>query len=167
VIQKQDSTLDYQAGRFFSMSTLVIHIPRKRASRTRMTQQDELLVLMRLRLNLLTEDLAYRFGKAKSTVTYVFNTLIIERPLAFQPRAQTYNIRNTTHIFLIAVTPAGTISFVSRFWGGCVSDKHLTQQSGFLQLLEPGDTVLADRGFDILDDIGVHVGKFAIPEFTR
>jgi len=68
---------------------------------------------------------------------------------------------------LIAVTPAGTISFVSRFWGGYVSDKHLTKQSGFLQLLEPGDTVLADRGFDILDDINVHGGKLAIPEFTR
>lgn len=60
----------------YVFSTLVIHIPRKKASRTRMTQQDQLLVLMRLRLNLLIEDLAYRFGKAKSTVTNVFNTWI-------------------------------------------------------------------------------------------
>ena len=173
----------------------------------------DLLVLMRLRLNLLIEDLAYRFGIAKSTVTNVFNTWIdvmatrlkflvkwptwemaqanmpqifketypsarciidcsevfIERPLAFQPRAQTYSQykKHNTIKFLIAVSPAGTISFGSRFWGGRVSDKHLTQQSGFLQLLEPGDTVLADRGFDISDDIGVHGGKLAIPAFTR
>lgn len=40
-----------------------------------------------------------------------------------------------------------------------------TEQSGFLQLLEPGDTVLADRGFDISDDIGVHGGKLTIPAF--
>lgn len=42
-----------------------------------------------------------------------------------------------------------------------------TQQSGFLQLLEPGDTVLADRGFDISDDIGVHGGKLTIPAFHK
>ena len=58
-------------------STLVIHISRKRASRTRMTQQDKLLlVLMRLRLNLLIEDLAYRFDVAKSTVSHIFSTWI-------------------------------------------------------------------------------------------
>ena len=48
-----------------------------------------------------------------------------------------------------------------------MSDKYLTHQSGFLRLLEPGDTVLADRGFDIADDIGLHGGDLAIPAFTR
>ena len=56
---------------------------------------------------------------------------------------------------------------MSRLWGGRVSDKYLTQESGFLRLLEPGDTVLADRGFDIADDIGLHGGELAIPAFTR
>lgn len=51
-------------------------------------------------------------------------------------------------------------------WGGRVSDKYLIQESGFLRLLEPGDTVLADRGFDIADDIGLHGGELAIPAFT-
>ena len=93
----------------------------------------------------------------------------IEQPLAFQPREQTYSQykKHNTVKFLIAITTAGTISFVSRFWGGRVSDKYLTQQSVFLQLLEQGDTVLADRGFDISDDIGLHGGKLAIPVFTR
>jgi len=34
-----------------------------------------------------------------------------------------------------------------------VSDRYLTQQCGFLQLLAPGDLVLADRGFNIDDDL--------------
>ena len=33
-----------------------------------------------------------------------------------------------------------------------MSDKVLTQQSEFLDMLEHGDTVLADRGFTISDD---------------
>ena len=41
--------------------------------------------------------------------------------------------------------PQGMTTFVSSSWGGRVSDKHLTMNSGLLQKL-PGDIVLADRG---------------------
>ena len=40
-------------------------------------------------------------------------------------------------------------------WGGRVSDKYLTQNCGFLNLLEYGDTVLADRGFNISEDFSI------------
>ena len=46
-------------------------------------------------------------------------------------------------------------------------DKCITMNSGFLQLLECGDVVLADRGFDIGHDIALHGGKVVIPSFTR
>ena len=39
--------------------------------------------------------------------------------------------------------------------------------SNFLELLEPGDTILADRGFTIADDIGIHGATLQIPAFTR
>lgn len=68
---------------------------------------------------------------------------------------------------MIAVSPAGSISFISHLWGGRVSDKYLTQCSRFLQLLEPGDTVLADRGFNIADDIGLHGGELAMPASSQ
>lgn len=48
-----------------------------------------------------------------------------------------------------------------------MSDKVLTQQSGFLHKLEHGDVILADRGFTIRDDIEVHGAKLEIPAFTR
>ena len=95
--------------------------------------------------------------------------IFIERPLSFQARAQTYSNykKHNTVKFLIAVTPAGTISYVSHVWGGRVSDKFLTQQSGFLKLIDPGDTILADRGFDIGDDIGLHGARLIMPAFTK
>ena len=41
-----------------------------------------------------------------------------------------------------------------------MSDKVLTQEIGFLQLLNPGDTILADRGFTVEEDVAVHGAKW-------
>ena len=48
-----------------------------------------------------------------------------------------------------------------------MSDKQLTLESNFFSYLEPGDVVLADRGFTIADDVAVHGAKLEIPAFTR
>lgn len=69
--------------------------------------------------------------------------------------------------FLIGVTPQGVISFISKAWGGRVSDKYLTEKSGLLRKLLPGDIVLADRGFDIADSVGLYQAHLHIPAFTR
>ena len=45
------------------------------------------------------------------------------------------------------------ITFISSLFPGSISDKCLTRQSGVLELLEEGDSVMADRGFDIEEDL--------------
>ena len=95
--------------------------------------------------------------------------VFIERPCAYQARAKTYSNykKHNTIKFLIGITPNGAISFLSKCWGGRATDKCITKNSGFLDLVEHGDVILADRGFDIADDLGVYGARLEIPSFTR
>ena len=84
-------------------------------------------------------------------------------------RAQTWsNYKNTNTIkYLIAITLAGAVSFLSRGWGGCVSDKEITMHSGFLKFLQRGDLILADRGFNIAETVATHGAILKTPHFTK
>lgn len=59
------------------------------------------------------------------------------------------------------------MSLISKGWGGRTSDKHLTERSGFLDCLNPGDVILADRGFDVADSVGLYNAELEIPAFTK
>lgn len=58
------------------------------------------------------------------------------------------------------------MSFISEGWGGRSSDKVVTENCLILEYL-PGDLILADRGFDIKDAIGLHCATLTLPAFTR
>ena len=77
---------------------------------------------------------------------------------SFSARSKTYSDykKHITLKFLIRITQCGSSFFLSKFWGGRVSDKQLTQKSNFFCYLEPGDVVLADRGYKTAEDVAVH-----------
>lgn len=175
--------------------------------------QQFIMVLMKLRLNLTNQDIAYRFGIHQSSVSrnfrkwidvmyirlkplikwperedllktmpmdfkHTFQKCVIiidcfevfcERPTSLMARAQTwsnYKQHNTVK-FLIGIAPQGVVSFISKGWGGRVSDVHLTENCGLLHHLLPGDLVLADRGFNIQESVSMYCAEVKIPPFTR
>ena len=92
-----------------------------------------------------------------------------EQPLLFTARAPTYSNckkHNTVKVF-ICIASTSAIVFISSAWGGRVSDKVITQQCRFLNLIDPGDVILAERGFNVHDDIAIRGGKLQIPAFTK
>ena len=84
-------------------------------------------------------------------------------------RAQTWSAykHHNTVKFLIGCCPQGAISFISKGWGGRVSDKHLTKNCFLLNKLLPGDRVLADWGFDIQESVGLMCAEVEITAFTK
>ena len=78
------------------------------------------------------------------------------------------NYKNTnTYKVLIGISPSGIITFVSKLYAGSISDKELTRCSGIMNLLQPGDSVMADHGFDIQDDLALRGVKLNIPPFLK
>lgn len=57
------------------------------------------------------------------------------------------SIKNT----LVGITSSGYFSFLSKFWTGSTSDRKITRESQLVDLPEEGDSVMADRGFNIRD----------------
>ena len=95
--------------------------------------------------------------------------IFLDRPTNLLARAQTYSSykHHNTVKYLIAITPQGTVSYISEGWGFRASDKHITEHSRLLDNLVPGDTLLADRGFDIKDSVGLHCSRLELPAFTK
>ncbi|KAM7314204.1 uncharacterized protein LOC115309966 [Ixodes scapularis] len=177
-------------------------------------QEQLVLVLMKLRLGLLNDDLACRFRVSAKTVGAVFHAwldilscnlakLIVwpsqravrrNRPCAFRDpvfrnvigvldcteifiqkpsymlaRSQTYSRykhHNTVKV-LITVSPSGAVTFISRAWGGRVSDKELTLKSGLLNIVREGDVYLVDRGFRCQEMFAAKGATLLIPAFTK
>ena len=75
----------------------------------------------------------------------------------------TSNYKNhNTYKGLIGISPSGAVTVVSTLYPGTISDKELTRQSGLLGLLECGDSVMAEKGFDIQKDLAPIGAKFSI-----
>lgn len=88
-----------------------------------------------------------RYGNTQSIIDCF--EVKIEKPLNPLHQSLTwseYKKANTLK-YLISCTPDGTISFVSRGYGGRSSDACIVEDSGYLDNLIPEMDVMADRGF--------------------
>ena len=68
---------------------------------------------------------------------------------------------------MVGIAPNGAVNFLSYGWGGRVSDREITLKSSFMDKLQPGDLVLADRGFNIEFDLASRGATLKIPSFTK
>lgn len=68
---------------------------------------------------------------------------------------------------LVGISPLGVVSFLSDLYTGSISDKELTKSSGLYKFLCHGDDVMADKGFDIKDDLAKYGVTLNIPAFLK
>ena len=95
--------------------------------------------------------------------------VFIERPSLAEAQAKTcsnYKSKNTWKT-LVAATPAGTVSFVSRGHGGKASDRKIVEESGILDKFEHGDSCMVDRGFNIQDLLLSRGTILHMPPFSK
>ena len=98
--------------------------------------------------------------------------IFIDRPKKLDARAKVYSNykKHSTVKFLIACTPQGSVSFLSKAYGGRISDVELVKDSGLMELSDhhPGDQILADGGFTLIDEFAATSGvQLIIPSFTK
>ena len=94
--------------------------------------------------------------------------IFIEMPSSFRTQSESYSNykHHNTAKGLVGIAPCGSVTFVSDLYAGRCSDKVITKDCGIYDLLEPGDSVMADKGFAISDDLppSTHLN---IPPFLR
>lgn len=107
----------------------------------------------------------------KEAVTIIIDCfeIFIQHPSMLRAAAQlfSYYKHHTTIKFLIGISMSGAIIFISKPFGGRISDKEATKQSGFLEHLKEGDFVLADKGFLIKEEVNARHAQLGLPCFVN
>ena len=89
----------------------------------------------------------------------------IEKPSLPSSQRRTYSNYKSHNTFklLVSLSPICHFNFLSKLYTGCISDKGIVQASGFLDLLQPGDCVMADKGFNMQDLLALHGVRLIAP----
>ncbi|GFQ71541.1 THAP-type domain-containing protein [Trichonephila clavata] len=93
----------------------------------------------------------------------------IQKPSSPEEQQMTFShYKNANTIKgMIGITPNGAISFISELYCGSISDKQLFIESKLMDLLEPNDVVMADKGFLIANEFESIGCKLLCPIFLR
>ena len=110
----------------------------------------------------------FKGGYKKTRCIIDCSETYIDRPKSLYAQSSNwpdYKKHNTLR-FKTAIAPSGYSMLVSYSYGGNASDKFICQDSGFYNLLEFGDEVVADRGFQFRKDLHRYC-KLSIPPGAR
>lgn len=67
---------------------------------------------------------------------------------------------------LISISPTGSFTFISKLFTGSISDRRIVEESGYIEKIEFGDDVMADRGFLIRDLLAKRSATLNIPPYS-
>ena len=102
------------------------------------------------------------FSKYPNTIGIIDCTEgALEKPSLAKAQAQTYSSYESKN------TWKKLISFLSSTYGGSASDRHITESCKLLKLINPGDVLMADKGFNISDLLVGRGVKLVIPPFLK
>lgn len=91
----------------------------------------------------------------------------MQRPSSLESQSASFSPYKNTNTckLLVGISPDGAMTFISDLYEGSISDRDLVIASGILDKLERGDSVMADKGFEI-EDLLVPLGvRLNIPPF--
>ncbi|XP_040071266.3 uncharacterized protein LOC120843875 [Ixodes scapularis] len=93
----------------------------------------------------------------------------IQRPSSLAAQRHTFSPYKhfNTYKAVIGCTADGYVSYVSKLWGGSVSDRLIVEESGLLGLSESGDAIMVDKGFklnNIPAGVQMHIPAFRKPQ---
>jgi len=89
-----------------------------------------------------------------------------KNPTHQQATFSTYKNR-TTLKGVVGVTPRGEICYVSPAYHGSVSDRAIIERSNLFLKCDPGDSLMADRGFTVQDLFAPYNVTVNIPAFLK
>ncbi|XP_015777712.1 PREDICTED: uncharacterized protein LOC107355644 [Acropora digitifera] len=93
----------------------------------------------------------------------------MERPSSLDNQSACYSQfkSRTTMKALIGTTASGVTAFASELYPRSISDKEIVKRSGLLEILPPGDEIMADKGFLIKDELASAGATLVLPKFLQ
>ena len=121
--------------------------------------------------DVILEHLPAKFKKHHPKIRCVIDCseVFIEKPKAVDIQAATWSDykKHNTVKFLIGISSIGFITFLSDCYGGRASDLFICKYSGFYELLDPYDEIMADRGFQIREELLLRFCTLTVPPGAR
>ena len=92
-----------------------------------------------------------------------------ERPSDFDVQCATYSSYKgcNTHKALVGISPSGVPTFISQLYEGSISDNDITNKTKLRDLFEPGDAMMADRGWTCANWLARKGVRLVSPHFLN